>query len=91
MLDNIRKLAHSKTRIIVSVPNEKFILRIKKFLKSLKLMNMFMKGIEDHTSEWHIQVFDDKLVKKLVKKDFDILKTTRIFNIYLVYLLRKKA
>lgn len=91
IMDNIKKLSHTNTRIIISVPNEKFILKVKKLLKSIKLFSVFLKGIEDRTSEWHIQVFDDKLVKKLVSKDFDILKSTKVFNIYLVYLLKRKV
>lgn len=90
IMENIKKMANLNTRIIISVPNEKFLLRIKRFLKSIKLMRIFMKGIEDHTSEWHLQVFDDKLFKSLVNNDFDILKSAKIFNIYLIYLLRKR-
>ncbi len=48
-----------------------------------------MKGIEDHTSEWHIQVFNDNKVKDLISLDFKVLRSVRVFNIYLVYLLQK--
>ncbi len=35
---NIKRLARIDSRIIISVPNEVFILQVKKFLKSLKIM-----------------------------------------------------
>ena len=91
IMENIKRLANIDTRIVISVPNEKFILQVKKFLKSISLMKVFMKGIEDHTSEWHIQVFDNNLVKKIVKNNFDIYKSLKVLNIYLIYLLRKKV
>lgn len=91
IMANIKRLSGKDTKIIISVPNEKFITSVKRFLKNLKLTNLFLKGIENKKSEWHLQIFHDKLVRTLVEKDFHILKHINLLNIYLVYFLKKKG
>lgn len=90
IMDNIKKLSYKQTRIVISVPNELFMLKIKTFLKSIRVINWLLPGIEDHVSEWHLQIFTDKKVRELVEKNFHIKKSIRVFNIYLVYLLEIK-
>ena len=89
VMENIRKLAKDKARVVISVPNELFILRIKRLLRRIGLLQLLFPGIEEEVSEWHLQVFTEKKVKRLVGNDFVIRRSRRPFNVYLVYLLKK--
>lgn len=91
IMKNISKLAKNDAKIVVSVPNELFMLRIKRFLSKTGLMSKLLPGIEPEISEWHLQVFTHNKVKQLVKENFHIVKYKRVFNVYLVYLLEKKT
>jgi 2-polyprenyl-3-methyl-5-hydroxy-6-metoxy-1,4-benzoquinol methylase len=90
IMENMKRLAKKNARIVISVPNEVFMLRVKTFLKKIGVINWLFPGIETKTSEWHLQVFTDKMVRELVKDDFEIVEHRRAFNVYLIYLLRKK-
>lgn len=90
IMENMKRLAKKNARIVISVPNELFMLSIKTFLKKIGLIQWLFPGIEEGVSEWHLQVFTDKKVRELVKEDFEIVSHKRAFNVYLIYLLRKK-
>jgi len=90
VINNIWRLAKNNGRIIMSVPNELHLLKMKNILKSLGLLQWLFPGIEEKVSEWHLQVFTDKKFRKLIKNKFTIEKTMRIFGVYLVYLLKKE-
>ncbi len=90
VMANIKRLAKPSARIVISVPNELFMLRIKRFLKTIGLIQWLFPGIEEEVSEWHLQIFTDRKVQELVQKDFEIVAARRAYNVYLVYLLRLK-
>lgn len=90
VLANIKRLAKPEARIVISVPNEVFMLGMKRFLKRLGLIQWLFPGIEEEVSEWHLQVFTDSKMRKLVEANFEIIEAKRAYNIYLVYLLRLK-
>ncbi|EKD79706.1 MAG: 3-demethylubiquinone-9 3-O-methyltransferase [uncultured bacterium] len=90
IMSNMKRLSKKNARIVISVPNELFMLRIKTIFKKLGILQWLFPGIEEGVSEWHLQVFTDKKVKELVEDDFEIVAHRRAFNIYLIYLLRKK-
>lgn len=91
IMDNIKRLAKKKARIVISVPNELFMLKIKIFFKKIGILQWLFPGIEEGVSEWHLQVFTDQKVKDMLADDFEIVKSRRAFNIYLIYLLKKKS
>lgn len=90
VMENMKRLAKKNARIVISVPNELFMLKIKTFLKKIGLIQWLFPGIEEGVSEWHLQVFTHNMVKELVKNDFEIVQHRRAFNVYLIYLLKKK-
>lgn len=90
IMENMKRLAKKNARIVISVPNEIFMLRVKTFLKNIGVINWLFPGIETKTSEWHLQVFTHEMVKELVAKDFEIVEHRRAFNVYLIYLLKLK-
>lgn len=91
ILNNMHRLAKKNARIVISVPNELFMLRLKTFFKKIGILQWLFPGIEEGVSEWHLQVFTHQKVKDLVAKDFEIIEHRRAFNIYLIYLLKKKS
>jgi ubiquinone/menaquinone biosynthesis C-methylase UbiE len=56
-IDSIRAIATPATRIVLSVPNEKPKVRIKEVLRRIGFIRIFMPGIEEAQSEWHLQAF----------------------------------
>lgn len=90
IMENIFRLAKDDARIVITVPNELFMLNVKRLLAKTRLMEKLLPGIEPEISEWHLQVFTHGKVKELVKNSFEIEKFKRVFNIYLAYLLSKK-
>lgn len=91
MMENIKRLAKDDARVVISVPNELFMLKIKTFLKKLGIIQLLFPGIEEGVSEWHLQVFTHQKVKDLVEGDFEIVEHKRAFNVYLIYLLKKRV
>ena len=89
VMENIKKLAKDEARVVISVPNELFMLRMKRFLRRLGFLQLLFPGIEEGVSEWHLQVFTQRKVERLLRKDFMICQTRHPFNVYLVYLLKK--
>ena len=90
VIENISSLAKNDARVVISVPNELFMLRMKRILRWLGLLQLLFPGIEEGVSEWHLQVFTERKVKRLVGNHFTIRAVRRPFNVYLVYLLTKK-
>lgn len=64
-LANIAAIADPACRIILTVPNEKPKLLIKKFLKATGIMRLLLPGIEDAQSEWHLQCFDAEKLRSI--------------------------
>lgn len=91
VMKNIYRLAKDDARIVVSVPNEKFLLRTKQFFLKLGLLDFLFPNIEPTVSAWHLQVFTDTMLRGIAKKDFRVIKHRRAFNVYLVYQLEKRS
>ncbi|MBN1169331.1 class I SAM-dependent methyltransferase [Candidatus Woesebacteria bacterium] len=89
VLKNIHYLAKDNARIVISVPNELFMLRIKRLMTKFRLMDKLFPNIEPEISEWHLQIFTHEIMEKQVGKLFKIEKLDRAFNVYLIYLLSK--
>lgn len=90
IMQNIHQLSKSSSRIVISVPDEVFLQKLKRMLISFYPFKILLSGIENGQSEWHLQVFTDKKVRDLVEKDFEVVSFKKVFKIYLVYLLKKR-
>ncbi len=58
--------------IIVSVPNERVLIILKKFFVKIGLFNLLFPNLEPRGSSWHIQVFSKRKICQLLKKYFII-------------------
>lgn len=88
ILKNIYKLADKQTRIIISIPNEDFMLFAKRVLKNLGLLQVLFKGIEENVSEWHLQHYNSQRAEKEFQEFFEIVDKKIVLGVYLVYSMR---
>ena len=73
VLKEIKKIAKKKSIIVISIPNEKLIDKIKNILQKLKIFNLFFPNIpEKMKDEWHLHSFDLDKLKKMVSQDYII-------------------
>ena len=71
VLKEIKKIAKPRSIIVVSIPNEKLINKIKSILQRLKIFNLFFPKISQKMDdEWHLHFFDLDKLKKMVKGDY---------------------
>jgi ubiquinone/menaquinone biosynthesis C-methylase UbiE len=93
LIKEIERVAKKGAKIIITIPNEKHINRIKKLLIKIKLFNIFFKDIPI-IQDWHLHNFDLNLLKQLTKKYLFIKKIVPIPNFLMplryVCLLEKK-
>lgn len=86
----IRRICDKNTRVVVTVPNEIPKLKIKRFLKQLKIMDLIMPGIEDKQSEWHLHAFSRKMILRMLKNEFNVQKTGSIIGLHVIVLATPK-
>lgn len=86
LLEEIVRVSKKNTVIVISIPNEKYINRIKNLLFSLRVHKLLFRKnyrpsrkMED---EWHLHTFDIKKFKELIKGKFIIRKTISIPTIF---------
>ncbi len=89
-IDRIWEIAGKKSRVIITVPNEKPKLVVKKLLKKFRIMDLVMPGIEDKQSEWHIHAFSKPMILKLLKKNFKIERVGSILGLHVIVSARPK-
>lgn len=58
--------------VIVSVPNERVLIILKKFFVKIGLFNLLFPNLEPRGSSWHIRVFSKREICQLLKKYFII-------------------
>lgn len=69
----ISEVAKDDSIIVVSIPNEKLINKIKSILQKLKLFDLFFSNLSRKMDdEWHLHSFDLDKLKDLVKDKFVI-------------------
>lgn len=96
VLGQIKRIAKKDSIVVVSVPNEKLINKIKMILQKLRLFALFFPNISKKMDdEWHLHSFDLDKLKKMTKNDYVIKKVKGIpFNFlplrYVVKLKLKK-
>jgi len=78
-LKEIKKIAKKDSIIVISIPNEKLINKIKKILQKLKIFDLFFPNISKKMDdEWHLYSFDLAKLEKMLKYDYIIEKTKGI-------------
>jgi len=81
VLSEIKKIAKSDSTIVVSIPNEGLINKIKTLLQKLRIFDIFFSGISKKMDdEWHLHSFNLDKLKELVKNDYIIRSTKGIPN-----------
>lgn len=89
-LKNICEICDENTRVIVTVPNEKPKLFMKKVLSKLRIMEWLFPNIETGRSEWHLQIFSKKKILSLFSKYFTVNKIGSILGLHVILLGKKK-
>jgi 2-polyprenyl-3-methyl-5-hydroxy-6-metoxy-1,4-benzoquinol methylase len=88
VLENIRALAGGHTRIVVTVPIEKPKVWSKRFLQRVGLLDVLFQGIETGQSEWHLQVFSERLLRELTADLFERVALRNVWGCHWVAQLR---
>jgi len=75
VLKQIKKIAKKDSIIVISIPNEKLINKIKMILQKLRLFTLFFPNISKKMDdEWHLHSFDLSKLKEIVNQDYIIEK-----------------
>jgi len=68
VIDEILKIANEKSVIVISIPNEKLINRLKGIFLRLRIFfNLFPNSSKKMDEEWHLHSFDLNLLEKFTK------------------------
>jgi len=65
VLGNIRELAGSRSRIVVSIPIERPKVALKQALHRVGLLRRLAPGLEAEQSEWHLHAFSRRLLHSI--------------------------
>lgn len=75
VLKEIKKISKNNSIIVISIPNEKLINKIKGILQKMRIFNLFFPSISKKMDdEWHLHSFDLKKLKSLIFNDYAIEK-----------------
>ncbi len=75
VLKEIHRIIAMDGTIILTIPNEPLINKIKLLSKKLKIFNIVFRDVSvDMTKEWHIHTFDLNMLKNMIKDDMSIIK-----------------
>jgi 2-polyprenyl-3-methyl-5-hydroxy-6-metoxy-1,4-benzoquinol methylase len=90
VLMNIYKIVKRQGRVLITIPNETFYLKIKFLLKKIRIFNFLFTGISLEKGEWHLHHdFNKKRTIRLIEPYFNIGKIKSIFYIHYIFLLKK--
>lgn len=81
---NIYEICNSKTRVIITVPDEAFKISIKNLLNEMGLLKILLPGIEKNQSEWHLHAFSKEQIIKIFSKYFKIAKLGSVLGLHIV-------
>jgi len=65
VLEEIRRIGKHDTLVIISVPNDKIICRIRDLLVRLGVFKLLFKKVPDARWNWHLHVFDESMLNNL--------------------------
>jgi len=80
----IADIADSQTRVILTVPNERPKLLIKKILSTLGVMRFLFPKIEEEQSEWHLQQFDKKQLESVCRGKLALKSVSNVLGMHWV-------
>lgn len=79
VLKEIKRVLAPGGLIVVTIPNEPFINRIKKVLNKIGILNLWFKGVPKRMDEeWHLHSFHLKMLKEIMPQDFMVKKVKAI-------------
>ena len=90
LVENIHRVAGPATRVVVTVPNERPKLLIKRVLKALGLMRILFPGIEVGPSEGHLHNFSKRMLVELVSDLFRVERLRSVRGCHYAARLRKR-
>jgi 2-polyprenyl-3-methyl-5-hydroxy-6-metoxy-1,4-benzoquinol methylase len=90
VLENIVKIASTSSRIVLTVPNERPILFIKKLLSKLRIFRLLLPTIEAEQSEWHLHRFSKLRLIEKSRSLFTIEKVRFVLGLRVIALARIK-
>jgi 2-polyprenyl-3-methyl-5-hydroxy-6-metoxy-1,4-benzoquinol methylase len=71
VLREIKKIAKEDSVVVISIPNEKLINKIKNILQKLRIFTLlFPKISQKMDDEWHLHSFDLDKLKQMVSQDY---------------------
>jgi 2-polyprenyl-3-methyl-5-hydroxy-6-metoxy-1,4-benzoquinol methylase len=86
-IENIGSIAESTTKLIVTVPIERYKNIIKGIFNNLRLFDLFFPNIEKGSSEWHLHDFNRQAIQTLLQHKFDIQYETTILLMHRLFIL----
>lgn len=72
-IDEIVRVSKENSVIVITIPNERIIIALKKLLKKLGIYKLFIKHV-DVMNEWHLHEFDFQLLEKLIENKLRIIE-----------------
>ncbi len=79
VLKEIKKIAKKNSVIVISIPNENLINKIKNILQKIRLFNLIFPDMPvKMDEEWHLHSFDLIKLKEMTRRDYVIKKIKRI-------------
>jgi len=70
VFEEIRRIAKKDALVIISIPNDKIINRLRNILVKLGFFKLLFKEVPDERWTWHLHVFDISLLRNLTQGIF---------------------
>ena len=90
VLKNIYEISTNETKVIVTVPLERFNILIKKIFNSIGLLKHLLPDFSENQCEWHLQFFSKSRLLNLCKNLYFVEKSKIVFANHFVTLLRRE-
>jgi ubiquinone/menaquinone biosynthesis C-methylase UbiE len=72
IINEIVRVTVKSGLVVLSIPNEKMINRLKFFVKKIGLDNFLLKDVAETNFKWHLHVFEINEFKKMISKKLEI-------------------
>lgn len=72
VLKEIARLSTPDAVVVITIPNEIWINRVKLLIRTLGLTRLFLKQSPVGENEWHLHDFDLRLIKRLTSRLFEV-------------------
>lgn len=72
VIDQILKITDSDSLIVISIPNEKLINKIKRAMQRMKIFDLLFPGISKQMDEeWHLHSFDLDMLREITRNKLE--------------------